>query len=111
LEKRKARAQDRRLKLVEPRVHARLTMVVLCGLSAVSQPFDSFGQRPIVGDGYASVAERSQILRRVEAEGARHAYRSDGSAFRRREMCLAAVLDNREIVARCEPFYPWHVGR
>src|SRR2546428_13756367 len=73
---RQARTQDRSLHLVEPRVDARLLVMVPVGLTTVAQPFDLFRERGVVGGYRAAVAERPEILRRVEAERARDADRA-----------------------------------
>ena len=46
-QQRQAGAQDRRLHLVEPRVHAELAVVVAIGLAAVAQPPDARGDRGV----------------------------------------------------------------
>ena len=76
-EPRQPRAQDGRLHLVEPRIDAGFLMVIAIGLAAVSQPPDPLGERAIVGDDRAAVAERAEILRRIEAERAGDADRAD----------------------------------
>ena len=77
-EKRQARAQDRRLQLVEAAVHAGLDVVIARRLAAVAQPLDA--RRParasLVVD-RAAVAERAEVLGRVEAERAGDADRAD----------------------------------
>src|SRR5712671_4411758 len=45
-----ARAENRRLHLVEPRVDARLHVAIAVGLAAVAQPLQPIGQRRIAGD-------------------------------------------------------------
>ena len=97
-EARQPRAQDGRLHLVEPRVDARLLVMVAVGLAAVAQPPDPVGERAIVGDDRAAIAERAEILRRIEAERAGDADRADRPPGGRREVRLAAVFDDRELV-------------
>ena len=80
---RQPRAQDRRLQLVEPAVDAGLDVVVAVGLPAVAQPPDALGERRVVGDDGAAVAERAEVLRRIEAEGAADAARADRDAAAR----------------------------
>src|SRR5690349_4332397 len=63
-------AENRRLHLVEPRVHTGRFVVVAIRLAAVAQPTNAIGKGPVAGDDGASVAERTKILRRIEAEGA-----------------------------------------
>ena len=102
-EARQAGAEDGGLHLVEPRVHAGVLMMIPVGLAAVAQPLDARRQRAIVRDDGAAVAERAEILGRIEAERAGDADRADGTAVGRREMCLAAVFDDRERVPRGDP--------
>src|SRR5215471_13119831 len=63
-----ARAKHGSLQFVEPRVHAELRVVIAIGLAAVAQPRDPLGQLPIACQHRAPVAERAEVLRRVEAE-------------------------------------------
>ena len=81
-EARQARAQDRGLHLVEPRVDAELFVTVAIDLAAVAQAPDAIGERRSLVIDRAAVAERAEILRRVEAERARHADGADGPARR-----------------------------
>ncbi len=108
---RQPRAENRRLQIVEPRVDARLDVMIAVGLAAVAQPLDRVGERAIAGDDGAAVAERAEVLGRVEAERAGDADRADRPSAARREMRLAAVLDDREVVSRGDRFDRGHVGR
>src|SRR5262245_49188016 len=90
---RQPRPQNRRLHLVEPRVDARLDVMIAIDLAAVPQPPQAFGKRPITGDDRAAVAERSEILGRVEAERAGDANGPHRTAGGGREVRLAAVFD------------------
>ena len=47
-QQRQPRAQDRRLHLVEPRVHAEFDVLVAIGLAAVAQPLEPLGERRVV---------------------------------------------------------------
>ncbi len=109
-EPRQPRPEDGRLQLVEAGVHAGLLVMVAVGLSAVAQPPDPCRQRAIVGDDGAAVTERAEILGRIEAERAGDADRADRTAGSGREVRLAAVFDDRQIVARGDSLERAHVG-
>src|SRR5881394_1242853 len=79
-------------------------------LTAVSPTSDRFGERAIIGDDGAAVAERAEIFCRVETECSRGADCTDWTSVRRRHVCLAAVLDDREVMLRRNPFDRRHVG-
>ncbi len=96
---RQPRAENRRLYFIEPRVHAVLVVMVAGALTAIAQPLDPVGELNVVGDDGASVPERPQVLRRVEAECAGRAHRPDLPTVARRQVSLRAVLDDHEIVA------------
>ena len=85
-------AEDRRLDLVEPAVHARLEVLVARDLPTVAQPPDPGVERRVVGDDGAPVTQRAEILRGIEAEGATKTGGADRSARCRGQMCLAAIL-------------------
>src|SRR5206468_4725745 len=67
-QQRQARAQNCRLQFVEPRVDAWLQVTILIRLPAVAKTPDALGYRAIVRHHRATVAERAEILRRVDAE-------------------------------------------
>ena len=92
--------EDRRLHLVEAAVHAHLAVMVPIGLAAVADALHLRGQRGVAGRDGAAVAEGAEVLRRVEAVGRRDAERPDRPAFARRQVRLAAVLDDREAARR-----------
>src|ERR1700687_3169521 len=85
-------------------------MVIAIGLAAVAQPADALREPPIVGHDRASVAERAEILRGIEAERPGHADRTDRPPGCGRQVGLAAVLDNRQMVARRDALDRRHVG-
>ena len=85
-------------------------MVVAVGLPAVAQPRDPFGERAIVGDDGAAVAERSEVLRRIKTEGAGRADGADRPSAGGGEMRLTAVLDNGEMMSRGDVLDRGHVG-
>jgi hypothetical protein len=95
-EERQARAENRCLHLVKPAVDTRLGVVVAIRLSAVAQPLQPFRESGIARHDRPGVAERTEILRRVEAEGARDAERPDRPSVARRQVRLAAVFDERQ---------------
>ena len=85
-------------------------MVIPVGLTAVSRTSDAFGERTVVGDDGAAVAERAEIFCRIETECACSADRADWASVRHRHVGLAAVLDHREVMPRRNPFDRSHVG-
>ncbi len=109
-EERKAGTHDRGLHFVEPRIDARLLMPIPIGLAAVSQPLDARRERLIVGHDGAAVAERAEILRRIEAERSRDADCADRTPGSGREMRLTAILDDGKRVPGCDPLDRRHVG-
>ena len=109
-QQRQPRGQDGRLQLVESRVDARLLMVIAIRLAAVSQPADALREPAIVGDDRAAIAKRAEILGGIEAECSSHPDRADGPAAGGRQMRLAAVLDDGEVVARGDALDRGHVG-
>ena len=76
-----------------------ILMPVAIGLPAVAQPLDAAPPAPrsLVIDG-AAVAERAEVLGRIEAERAGDADGADRPPVGGRQMCLAAVLDDRQRV-------------
>src|SRR5204863_3533506 len=60
------RSQNRGLHLVEPRVEARLLVMIAIGLTAIAKAFDRRGQRRVVRDDRPAVAEGTEVLGRVE---------------------------------------------
>ena len=89
----------------------KVVVPVAIDLPAVAQALDPIREGRVVGDHGSAVAERAQILRRVEAEGARGADRADRPSRGRSQMRLAAVLDEREAVPRREALEGRHIGR
>ena len=111
-QERQPRAKDRGLHLVEPRVHAELAVVIAIGLAAVAQALARARRsRVVVGRQRAAVAERAEILRRVEAVRRGGAEAADRPAPARGEVRLAAVLDDGEAVPRGDRGDRRHVGR
>ena len=104
------RAQHGGLHLVEPRVHAELLMMVAVRLSAVAQPLDAVGERAVVRHHGAAIAERGEVLRRVEAERPGGPDGADRSSGARGEVRLTAVLDDRQRMRRGDAFDGGHVG-
>ena len=94
----KARAQDCRLQFIETAVGAGFLVVVPRRLSAVAQTLDARGQLRIAGDHGATVAQRAEILGRIEAGRAGNADGADRPAIAGGEMSLGRVLDQRQVV-------------
>ena len=79
-------AQQRGLQLVEARVVADLVVVVLDARAIVAQHPQPFGERRVVGGHGAAVAERAEVLARIEAprHGVDHARPAGGPCSARR---------------------------
>ena len=92
--------QHRRLQLVEPAVHPEFGVVVAIGLPAVPEAPCLRATAIVVGGQRPAIAERSEILGRIEAVCGRHAEAADRAAAAGGEMGLAAVFDDRQAVAR-----------
>ena len=110
-ETREPRAQNGGLQLVEPAVHACFGVMIAIDLSSVAKPPQPSRKRRVGGDDGAAVAERAEVLRRIEAERPRHADRANWPAACRRQMRLAAVLDDHQRVPLGEGRQCGHVGR
>jgi len=96
------RGEDGRLDLVEAAVHARLAVVVPVRLPAVPDAFHLGGERGVAGRDRTAVAEGAEVLRWIEAVGA--ATPNDPRpAFARRQVGLAAILDDRQPRASARP--------
>ena len=92
-----AHAQHGRLELVEPRVAAaRERHLVLAAPAVLAQPAHALGDLVARGGDRAAVAERGEVLGRVEAERGRVAERAGAAAVAARAGGLGAVLDQRD---------------
>ena len=85
-------------------------MAIAIGLASVPQSFDPIGQRRIVGHHGATIAQCTKVLRRIEAECPRHADGTDGPAVCGRQVRLAAVLDDGQMMAIGYRLDGRHVG-
>ncbi len=103
--------EDRRLQLVEAAVHAALVVVVAARLPAVAEPAQAIGERAIVGGDRAAVAQRAQVLGRVEAERRGGRAAADRPTIGRGQVRLTGVLDDRESMTVRHPADRRHVGR
>jgi hypothetical protein len=105
------RSQDRRLHLVQARVHTELDVVIAIGLPAVSDTPCADGHGAVGERQRAAVAERAQVLRRVEAVAGGRAEAADGPITAGCQVRLAAVLDDGQAVARRHVREGGHVRR
>ena len=80
-------------------------------LPAVPEALDPFRDLRVVRYGRPGVAERAEILRGIEAEGAADAECADRRTGARGEMRLTAVFNERQIVASGQRRECCHVGR
>jgi hypothetical protein len=89
-------AQDRRLHLVEPAVHPELLVTVAVALPAVAQPPQARRVPRVAAQDGAPVAERPEVLRRVEGEGAERRDRAHRPPAVEGAVRLAGVLEHGE---------------
>src|SRR5687767_2028785 len=99
---REPHAQDGRLHLVEPAVDPDFYVMIAIALPAVPQTRNTSGERRVACHDRAAIAERAEILRGIEAECPCGAESADRLTSACREMRLAAVLDEGEILAAGE---------
>jgi hypothetical protein len=85
-------------------------MVVLAPLTVFSERPSAFGERLVVGHESSRVAERPQVLRRIEAESPRGARGAGPVTIAGGTVRLAGVLDDRESVPERQPPDGGHVG-
>src|SRR5262245_36320563 len=75
---RQTRSENSCLQLVETAVDAGVDVVVSVSLSAVSETGNAIGQRSVIRNDSAAIAERAEIFRRIETERAGRAKRPNG---------------------------------
>ena len=108
--------EDARLDRVEPAVVALEVVGVLRRLAVVAEHPARLGELVVVGGDGARLAAGAEVLRGVEAErgGAAHGAGPAPRALPLREVLgpvgLAGVLDDRELVLRCQLEDRIHVG-
>src|SRR5258706_7553106 len=101
IQARQFQAEDRSLYLVQAAVAAARPRGMILGLPSVLPQFTRRpGDRPVVRDDRAGVAQRTEILRRIKAEAAGGTERASFFAAELGAMGLAAVFDDRDIAAR-----------
>ena len=102
-------AQERRLYLVQSGVHTADLVMVLLSAAVVAQHTDFLCEHGIIGHDCPRIAERAEILRRVEAETAEIA---KAPRHHPAEMCavrLGAVLDHSKSMARSNLHHGRHL--
>jgi hypothetical protein len=92
--------QGESLDRVESRGVALERVAVLPGLTVLAQRTHRFGERLVISHERARVADRSEVLGRIEAEGCRHSERARGAPVSLCAVRLASVLDDPDGVAR-----------
>src|SRR5262249_54039305 len=106
-------AQDGGLQFVEPRIEPRLIAHVSLAPAVFAQQPDSFSDFRVVRHDRAAIAERAEILRRIEAEGGGVPEDSDLKTLHpmnRRAVSLRAILDYFQIVTARDVAYCPHVS-
>ena len=109
-EQRQTRPQHRRLHFIEARVDPELVVPVFVRLPAVAKPLRTRRDRRIARRQGAAVAESSEVLRGIEAVRRDGAVAADRTAIARRQVRLAAVLDDGEVVPSRDVARAAHVG-
>ena len=98
IEVRQLGGQERGLQLVQAGVLALVDMVVFVVAAVVAQRTDALGQRVVVRRHAARVAQRTQVLARVEAEPGGIPQTARAAALVGRAVGLGGVLDDLEAV-------------
>ncbi len=111
VERRQLRAEHRGLERIEPRVHAGHGAQVALAPAIFAQLPHARGERRIVRRDRAAVAERAQVLGRIEAEGGNIGDRAEPPAMKPRAVRLGAVLDNTCAVPAGESEDRVEIGR
>src|SRR5215468_1500457 len=104
-------AQDGGLQFVEPRIEPRLIAHVSLAPSILAQQSNSLSDFRVVRHDRAPIAQRAEILRRIEAEGCGVPEDSDLKPVNRRAVSLRAILYDFQIVSARNVAYRPHVGR
>src|SRR5215475_495496 len=106
-------AQDGGLQFVEPRIEPGLIAHVSLAPAILAQQRYSLSDIRVVRHDRAAVAQRAEILRRIEAEGGGVPEDSDlktTHTMDRRAVSLRAILDDFQIVTARDVTYRPHVG-
>ena len=103
--------EDRRLNRVEAGRPADQVVTVLLTLAVLPQHPDALDKHLVVRDEGTCIAEGSEVLPRIEAEGSRHPGRTRANPVAAGAMGLASVLDDREPALPGDPRDLLHVGQ
>src|SRR5262245_6009594 len=106
-------AQDGGLQFVEPRIEPRLIAHVSLAPAILAQQRNSLSDFRVVRHDRDAIAQRAEILRRIEAEGGGVPEDSDlitPHPMDRRAVGLRAILDDFQIVSARDVAYRPHVG-
>src|SRR2546430_9221343 len=90
---RQLHAQERRLQAVQSLVVTELHVLALAPLTEVAQPPNPGGEHLVVGANGTPIAERTEILARIEGEGGPHGVRARVPAGVRRPRRSPRVFD------------------
>src|SRR5262244_714508 len=104
-------SQQRRLELVEPRVQARKVTDIPLAPPVFSKQTRLLGQTRIVRDDSATIAQRAQVLGRIEAERRDVPPRTRLAAAQVGAMRLGAVFDDEQAVPFGDVHDRRHGGR
>src|SRR5581483_3457612 len=109
IQKRKLVSQNRSLDRVEPRRIADHVVVVLQPLSMLAQRANLLRKSLVVGNEGAGIAERAEVLSRIEAECRRNTNLAGAHAVPICAMGLARILDDRKRARTSELAEPRHI--
>ena len=104
-------SQDSRLELVQPRVHAGKVADIALTPPVLPEPAYPVCELSITGDHGASISQRSQVLRRVKAEGGDVPPNSSLPVVKDGSVRLGAVFDDCQAVLFGDAHDRGHVGR
>ena len=102
--------QHRGLEPVEPFVEARLDVLSLGPLAEVAEATAPLGDRIVVGTDRAAVAERAEVLARIEAERRDMAEGAGPRPFPAGPVGLGGVLHDQQAVSSRESLHGVHVA-
>src|SRR6185437_8534083 len=99
IERRKLHPEDRRLQLVEARIHAGEIADIALAPAIFAQRLETPGKTVVAGHHHAAIAERTEILGGIEAERGEIAEAARTPPGEARAMALCAILDDTGAVA------------
>ena len=90
--------EESRLQFIQAGIHAGESTDMAFFPAILAQQAEPFGQSGVVGDDYAAITQRAEVLGRVETETAQVAPGTHAPALVERPVSLGAVLDHTQVV-------------